>query len=219
MTPYTPPQLDLKAFNCPMCGAFAEQEWMVIEGLNKPKAQYGVATPKVNVSAVEVVKCYQCKRHSVWVEDRMVYPVSGTAPLPNSDMPAEVLEDYNEARNIVSISPRGAVALLRLGVQKLCKHFGEPGENINTDIGNLVKKGLPEKMQRALDSVRVVGNSAVHPGQIDLRDDVETANKLFVFLNVICDTMITQPKNIDAFYDDVIPDGAKAAIDKRDGKV
>ena len=44
-----------------------------------------------------------------------------------------------------------------------------------------------------------IGNFAVHPGQLDLRDDVDTANKLFVFINVIVENQISQPKLIDQF--------------------
>jgi hypothetical protein len=38
-------------------------------------------------------------------------------------------------------------------------------------------------VQQSLDIVRVIGNDAVHPGQIDLTDDIETATKLFVLIN------------------------------------
>jgi hypothetical protein len=118
----------------------------------------------------------------------------------------------------MNLSPRGAAALLRLAIQKLCKHLGGTGENINSDIANLVKNGLPAKLQQALDSVRVIGNNAVHPGQIDLKDDVDTAHKLFAFINIICDNQITQPKQISEFYEEKIPDNLKDAIAKRDGK-
>ena len=105
---------------------------------------------------------------------------------------------------------------MRLAIQKLCVHLGEPGKNINTDIGNLVAKGLPTKMQKALDSVRVVGNNSVHPGVIDLKDNIETARKLFAFVNIISDVMITQPNEIDKFYDETVPENLKEAINKRD---
>lgn len=206
MTPITPATLDSTSFNCPLCGAFANQEWLVLHGQNKPRVRVGQNPSTKYVKGVEVVECFHCKQFTVWVNNKMVYPSSGTAQLANPDMPADIKIDYDEARSILELSPRGAAALLRLAIQKLCKHLGESGENINSDIANLVKKGLPEKLQKALDFVRVVGNNAVHPGQIDLTDDTVTAGKLFVFINIICDILITQPKNIDDSYELTIPE-------------
>lgn len=123
----------------------------------------------------------------------MVFPLVVLAPAPNPDLPNEIAVDFEEARNVAPRSSRAAAALLRLCVQKLCIHLGEPGDNINSDIANLVGKGLPAKIQQALDIVRVIGNNAVHPGQIDLRDDSETAYQLFNLVNLIADVMITQP--------------------------
>ncbi|NPB08238.1 MAG: DUF4145 domain-containing protein, partial [Aquificae bacterium] len=133
------------------------------------------------------------------------------------DMPEDVKEDYEEARLVVEVSPRSAAALLRLALQKLMKHLGESGKNLNDDIANLVKKGLPEKIQKTLDAVRVIGNNAVHPGELDLRDDKETALALFDLLNMIVEVMITQPKKVNEIYDK-LPKGAKEAIEKRDSK-
>lgn len=112
----------------------------------------------------------------------------------------DVKFDYLEARSILSTSPRGASALLRLAIQKLCKHLGEKESNLNSDISQLVQRGLPVKLQQAHDSVRVIGNFSVHLGQLDLRDDVDKANKLFVFINVIVENQISQPKLIYQFY-------------------
>jgi hypothetical protein len=96
--------------------------------------------------------------------------------------------------------------------------LGESGKNINDDIASLVKKGLPVQIQKALDIVRVVGNESVHPGQIDLNDNQEIANKLFDLINIIAQVMITQPKEISALYENIIPDDKKEAIEKRDNK-
>jgi hypothetical protein len=63
----------------------------------------------------------------------------------------------------------------------------------------------------------VVGNNAVHPGVIDLKDDKPTAIKLFNLVNLIVEAMISTPKHIAAMYETVIPDAAKAQIAKRDG--
>ncbi|MCW5206875.1 DUF4145 domain-containing protein, partial [Desulfobulbus sp. F5] len=119
---------------------------------------------------------------------------------------------------IINRSPRGAAALLRLCVQKLCAHLGEPGKNINQDIAGLVKKGLNPRIQKSLDIVRVIGNEAVHPGELDLRDDPDTAAQLANLVNIIADFMITQPKHIDTLYDS-LPVEKKEQIDKRDGKM
>lgn len=226
MQPYTPIEFERSACNCPLCGAYSEQHWSYAKKVDKKTANYGGnETPKEYITELVFSQCMHCKKHSVWKEDRdnkttlLLYPNGGSAPLPNPDMADDIQVDFNEARNIVELSPRGASALLRLVVQKICKQLGEKGENINDDIRKLVAKGLPEKMQRALDSVRVVGNNAVHPGQIDLIDDRETAYKLFAFINIIVDLLITQPKQIDDFYDLKIPDEAKAAINRRDGKI
>ena len=78
----------------------------------------------------------------------MIYPVSSKAPLPVEDMPKDVKEDFIEARNIVNASPRSAAALLRLSLQKLMIHLEEKGKDLNEDIKNLVKKGLPQKIKK-----------------------------------------------------------------------
>lgn len=106
-------------------------------------------------------------------------------------MPSEIRAHFEEAREIFFLSPRGAAALLRLAVQKLCAVLGESGENINDDIASLVGKGLPVKVQQALDTLRVIGNDAVHPGQIDLNDNRDIAASLFELLNIIIDEMIS----------------------------
>lgn len=172
--------------------------------------------------------CFHCYNLAIWkrsydeeqrLEDfKMIYPYSGAIPLPNDDLPEDIKKDYLEASMIVDLSPRGAVALLRLAVQKLCKHLGEKGENINADIKSLVSKGLNPIIQKALDAVRVTGNSAVHPGTIDLNDNREIAIKVFGLINVIADVTITQQKMINQFYDENLTDADKAAIEKRDKK-
>jgi hypothetical protein len=102
-------------------------------------------------------------------------------------------------------------------VQKLLTHLGEKGDNINNDIGSLVKKGLPVKIQQALDSVRVIGNECVHPGTLDLSDDEITANALFDLVNMIVQNRITEPKQVAAIFDK-LPADKLAAIKKRDAK-
>ena len=145
----------------------------------------------------------------------MVHPQLGKAPPANPDLPDEIRRDYDEASSILDLSPRGAAALLRLALQKLCKKLGQPGDNLNADIRALVAKGLDPVIQQALDSVRVVGNNAVHPGQIDLRDDRTTAETLFGILNLIVERMISVPKHVEEFYKK-LPEEEQKRIENRD---
>jgi hypothetical protein len=211
MQPYTSPAYLVGAFNCPFCNAFAKQEWgnLVTEYID---------TGRDYIANAHATRCTRCYRFAFWHDGSMIFPARSTAPLPNADMPEDVKQDYEEARSIIATSPRGAAALLRLAVQKLCKHLGEPGENINADIASLVRKGLPEAVQQALDSVRVVGNNAVHPGQIDFTDNAGVANGLFAMLNFICENRITQPKMISQFYQATVPADTQGHINKRDGR-
>jgi|SRR5579863_6848233 len=147
----------------------------------------------------------------------MVYPDSGTAPFPHDEMPADVKPDFEEARSIVTKSPRGAAALLRLAIQKLMPHVGEKGKNIDDDIGSLVEKGLDVHVQQAWDAVRVVGNESVHPGTLNLNDTPEVAHFLFELVNIIVEEMLAKKKRINAFYEKLPPNKLKG-IQDRDGK-
>ena len=160
--------------------------------------------------------CYNCKEYAVWGHDRLVHPAKKTGVVPNDDLPNDVKQDFEEARSIVDLSPRGAAALLRLAIQKLCCHLGQKGKNINDDIASLVENGLDVRVQKSLDVVRVIGNNAVHPGQIDLSDDRDTAEKLFELVNLIAEIMISQPRHIEKMYAG-LPATALKAIGKRDG--
>ncbi|RWL45259.1 MAG: DUF4145 domain-containing protein [Mesorhizobium sp.] len=164
---------------------------------------------------VHFSSCYDCKKISLWIHEKLVWPLESEAPDPNPDLPDDVRADYEEAGLVLNTSPRSAAALLRQAVQRLCRHLGEKGKNIDDDIAALVRKGLDKRIQQALDIVRVIGNQAVHPGQIDLKDDRATAENLFSLVNLIADALISQPKHIDAMFDD-LPEGARQAIEKRD---
>jgi len=167
------------------------------------------------ISGLDVSRCQRCKDLCIWIAGKLAYPDRGLAPAPNTDLPADIKRDYEEAGAILNRSPRGAAALLRLCIQKLCQYLGEKGENLNTDIGALVKKGLPVRVQQALDIVRVTGNDAVHPGTLDMKDDTQTATKLFGLLNVIANDMITQSREIDELYK-ALPEAKRQAITGRD---
>jgi Domain of unknown function (DUF4145) len=168
------------------------------------------------VHNVHISTCFDCGRHSIWLHDRLLYPEAGVGIVANADMPPDVMQDFVEANAIVNISPRGSAALSRLCVQKLCIYLGKSGTNLNNDIGALVSDGLSTRVQQALDAVRAIGNSAVHPGSIDLRDDHATAVSLLRLVNLICEKMLTEPKHVEEVYRS-LPATVLAQISRRDG--
>ena len=214
MIPYKPPEHRERVFNCPHCKAYAHQYWgkFYLKATNSKYEEF---------SGLEMAKCIQCENYTLWhsykSEDdyKMIYPEDPGVQPANLDLEDNIKEDYKEAASIVNKSPRGAVALLRLCIQKLCKQLGESGKDINDDIANLVKKGLPAEIQKAFDIVRLIGNYAVHPEEVDLKEDRELAMALFGLINLIAERMITQPKKVGELYDS-LPQAARDKIQNRD---
>lgn len=165
-----------------------------------------------------IATCSSCNDISLWVGKELVYPRKVSLPPPNNDIDDSIKTIYQEAALIFADSPKGATALLRLALQMLLKQIGKTGKNINNDIKELVSEGLNPTIQQALDLLRVIGNNAVHPGQIDIDDNREIAFKLFHILNFIADAMITKPKEYAALYGDILPEETKEHIKRRDEK-
>jgi hypothetical protein len=206
---YIKPSVFAKSFTCPHsnCGAIAKQDWQQRLWANNH------AYPDSDKNPLRIGTCQHCGQSTVWVFDKMWYPDVSTSPRPNREMPPDILKLYQEAASISGKSPRGAAALLRLAIQKLCIHLGEPGKDINIDIGSLVKKGLPELVQQSLDIVRVTGNEAVHPGQVDT-DDAEVVEHLFNLVNIIVENRIAEPKKISGLYQALPANKLKGIADR-----
>lgn len=148
----------------------------------------------------------------------MVDPILPSAPQASEDMPEDVVSDYEEARLVAAYSPRSAAALLRLALQKLCKYLGEPGTHIDTDIRSLAKRPeFGERLIKAADTLRIAGNNAVHPGEMNEQDIDNICNGLFGLLNLIVHAGITQPKEWDAMYQG-LPEKPRQAAEKKDGR-
>ncbi len=202
---YYPPKVNATEFHCPYCNVYAHQLWQ----------QVFIQAGSWADSELKSCFCTHCQKRSYWLGTRMVLPDDSTVEPPHPDIPSDLGKDYSEARLIFSRSPRAAAALLRLCVQKLTVFLGEPGKNLNEDIKSLVKKGLPPLIQKSLDFCRVIGNNAVHPGEIDLNDTPEVAFQLFSLINIIVEDRITRPKEVEELYSK-LPEEAKKAIEARD---
>lgn len=193
-----------KHFECPHCSTHSSQTLIRFPAEAGANDEYGTTW-----TAYFGFKCDKCEEIHIYTasinaeSDRdlynpyIIYPhdtIPKDIPSVCEGLPEDIKNDYDEAALIVEISPRGAAALLRLCIQKLChNHFGG-----KIKIDKAVKElniGTSNKdFIKALDIVRVIGNEAVHPGQLDLRDDPDTAKGLFALVNYISGNMMQSSK-------------------------
>lgn len=163
---YIEPKKELIKYTCPHCNTISQVE----KDSHVFQSDYQSSISGRGVVARNRLTIHRCQcrgKKILWIDNNYVYP-DIVAEEANPDMPEPVKQLYNEAGLIYNKSPRAACALLRLAIDRLCNELGETDRDINKNIGALVKKGLPQSVQQALDVVRVVGNKAVHPGQISL---------------------------------------------------
>lgn len=220
------PEFNSKSFICPHCHVFAEQKWKMaftadvkISGI---MTMHNTTTPTIsNLRSdpnIYWTICNCCNKSTFWFNKQMIYPLSNTAAPANSYMPDKVRKIYDEAAIISNLSPKSAAALLRLALQILLKEIGGKGKNIDADIAELLQSNrISHQVQQACDILRVIGNNAVHPGQIDIDDDPETVKSLFSLLNFIVSETIQKEAEINKLFNS-LPDNALKGIERRNSK-
>lgn len=210
---YVAPGYNLEAFNCPFCNAYAHMKWQRLSRCN------------VYTDVIEAI-CSRCSKANLWTipdpyespSAKLIYPDYSFVEPPEEDMPENVKKEYIEAASIFSKSPKGAAALLRLGLQKLFVHLGEGGKDINKDIRSLAQKQtLPQLIINVADTVRLTGNNAVHPGEMNEEDIDYVASKMFSLLNIIVNKGISEPKELKALYE-LTPESKREYAEKTDSK-
>lgn len=201
------------SFSCPICKAYANFSWERI-------IEFDSFNSKNSVRLIRA-KCTACNYVTVWSDEAdkevLLYPdLPSDVPSPNIDMPDKIKSIYNEAAKVLKLSPRASAALSRLAIDQLTSELSDK-KSLNDRIGDLVSKGLSQKIQQSLDIVRIVGNNGVHPGTIDLADNFAMAKSLLELINIIVDNQISQSRRIQEMYDN-LPDNPKKAIEIRDQK-
>lgn len=212
---YEHPTFQGKTFTCihPHCATLTSMTWNQLHtntwGETRPTEYWHC-------------KCDICQKNSLWLrhgageaDGHLIFPNLVSAPYGHESMPVECLADFEEAREICERSPRGAAALLRLCLQKLLVHLGGASGSIDGDIKTLVAQGLDPHIQQALDVIRVTGNNAVHPLEMNLEDDQDSVMVLFEMINFIVEERISRPLRTHNRFAN-LPEKARLAIERRD---
>ena len=187
-----------RTLQCPYCRSHSKQQWYnIAKGIMSKKGldYYEGFIPELHLSI-----CQQCNKYTLWLNDKMILPPLSIAPWPSERMSLNIKEDYLEARTVLPASPKAASALLRMNLQNLMTHLGEKSKNIELDIANLARKGLPNNFISAMLAARVIGPAAVPPGKISPSDDVETAMTLFNLINMMSELTIQRKRETSQLY-------------------
>jgi hypothetical protein len=159
------------------------------------QAWYAGGVPNRTDNALRIVECQACHGRSYWVDEQMAWPRPVSGPPPNDDLTEDLRGLYVEAAEVGPISPRAAAALLRLLIDRLVAGLGEADGALFDRIGRLADQGIvPRRVIDAMDSVRVVGNEAVHEGQLHPEDNERVLSVLFVIVNAIVENTTTMER-------------------------
>lgn len=128
---------------------------------------------------VEAATCPECSRLIIRLvqvtarpggmrlmpESRAEYVRPAGRAMGATEVPTDYAEDFLEASNVLSRSPKASAALSRRLLQRLLRDIARvrPAD-LNAEIEEALQSGqLPARVAEALDQVRTVGNFAAHP--------------------------------------------------------
>ena len=166
---------------CPHCSVSIHAAWIsgdiVHSGVDIDEVKWGweqMQCPDCHETIVRV-GWYSFKYSSdlgTWkfvCDDYMfVYPRSTRREPIGPGVPWELLSDYQEACDVLSISAKASAALSRRVLQSILDQQGYTGRNLATQIDNLLNetdsnKALPSSLKRTVDAIRNFGNFSAHP--------------------------------------------------------
>ncbi|WP_194192678.1 DUF4145 domain-containing protein [Clostridium chrysemydis] len=197
-------------FICSYCKINSETKWLSYSLLkiNQGKSYYKLLDNKFNISfnnsitkslrtplkSIDISICENCNNVAIWLDHTLIYPKTLLTEKPIANMPIDIKNIYLEASKIVELSPSSAGALLRLALQNLITYLGYT-DDLDNCIHKLVKKGLDESILAVLESIKVIGNNPIKPGEINLSEKKSDVLILFNVLNYLVKILIKKNKS------------------------
>ena len=99
---------------------------------------------------------------------RLVYPLSAHPRFVGMEVPEALKADYQEAYQVLPISPKASAALSRRVLQAILDEQGYQGRNLFQQIEGVLEDTKPEKVlpsgiRETVDAIRNFGNFSAHP--------------------------------------------------------
>jgi hypothetical protein len=151
---------------CPHCGVAFHEDWFPNHITHR-----GNQTGWIYRST----KCPACTDQTIEIKYNVasfdwlqVWPRSATrGPVPSS-VPKHVAEDYVEACNVLSISPKASAALARRCLQSILHEQGYKDRDLAKEVQRVLdetdpSKAIPQSLRLTIDGVRNFGNFSAHP--------------------------------------------------------
>jgi hypothetical protein len=162
---------------CPHCGKGVQ---FISGGVGAPSGWFHDRTLASCSMEIVTVNCPACNRSVVALQfydqvtvvsgrtrlaystTRLIWPAAASRkPLPK-DMPAHIIEDYQQSAVVLPYSEKASAALSRRCLQVLLREAAATKSKDLADQIEEVLPGLPSHLQAQLDAVRNIGNFAAH---------------------------------------------------------
>ncbi|MDM7991360.1 DUF4145 domain-containing protein [Arthrobacter sp. zg-Y877] len=233
------PIFNSPSFNCPRCGALADQEWLALFGRDSEQGGSFVElgddeviswkTGRLIRPTWTASRCYSCKDHSIWLGSELVYPsreLIEPESAPHEDMPADAAALFREAVAVLPFSRRAAAALCRASMERLVKALDpECAERTRLDERLIRLEGrVSSSTMQLLNVLRHVGNTALHGERDDDgtatiyvdEDDETIAETFFLAINTLVDELVTRPRRSQELYK-ALPSNVREAYERKAG--
>ena len=165
---------------CPHCDiAFSEKEaWehFLVDSTSDRYWEwscYVTECPECEELVIHVEMTHKGKSFLTAVGDpkrrrRLVYPLSAPPRSAAMGVPEHLKADYQEAYQVLPVSPKASAALSRRVLQSILVEQGYVGRDLSKQIDAVLKDAKPENalppgIQGTVDAIRNFGNFSAHP--------------------------------------------------------
>lgn len=224
-------------FICPLCRAYAGQEWspIFVSNDNRQGMTLALLDPETEEQYYNqppddahwnVARCIGCNELTFWRGCDLVYPKSGSESLaePHPSLPAPAKGLLLEAIAVFPISRRASAALCRAALESLLREIVVPIPGVTLNLAGRVNSlhgKVSSDLWKLLTAIRHIGNKTLHGADesdlsvaLYLDDDQDYIPKILIeAVNQLAEQLIETPDRIDKIYQS-IPESVRSVAER-----